>query len=314
MKHNLAVLFLLSASSLGLLFLTGQLTGCSSSSSHAPVTESQTATLGTAVKNVQLSAQVPVEITFSYTIPGDISAYGDYSVDVTKTLENMTLSSAPVTNNTNRFETLWMLAKIIVKDALAAESADVTIHISFSGDPNVCTSPVVFGPYTITGAIGTVLSSNTKTIVPNQAATNIINAGSFDVCLITTPPVDAYFSLTNVDVNLEPCAAATVNIVDSWAGTYSCTNYGTSDDINLPISLHITPNANGGYHYDDDGGGSFDGHLCGNTFKFKGGISGSFEESGSFVFNGDTAVKTSRWSSIFNSTVGGSCNDDLHRI
>ena len=60
------------------------------------------------------------------------------------------------------------------------------------------------------GAIGSVLSSNTKTIEPNQAATNIINAGSFDVCLITTPPMDAYFSLTNVDVNLEPCAAATV--------------------------------------------------------------------------------------------------------
>lgn len=86
-----------------------------------------------------------------YAFPGDITSRGDYSINVTKTLEKITLSSTPVASNSTRFETLRLLTYALVKDAFAAETTQVTLYISYAGDPNVCSSSYFAGPHSIMG-------------------------------------------------------------------------------------------------------------------------------------------------------------------
>lgn len=108
--------------------------------------------------------------------------------------------------------------------------------------------------------------------------------------MVTTPPFDAYVTVPEVVVDFQPCAPPASNIVGNWSGTYQCDNFGTPDDGGT-VSLNITQNADGSYHYVDEGGAGYDGHICGNKFKFKGGKTGLYTESGTLVVNGNSATK-----------------------
>lgn len=312
---------LISSSSVILLSLIISLmtVGCSSDSSGGNTSNgitTSTASLGTSVKNVQLVNGVQSEISFTYMIPGDISSKGDFSVNLTKTLQNITLSSSPIASNTSKFETLKLLAYALVKEAFAAtpSTAEITVYISFAGDPNVCSSPYSFGPYSITGMIGSALTSDTTSVTPTEPAVDISNAGSFEICVKTIPPIDAFLTVTGVAVDFEPCAEATADIVGAWTGTFQCTSFGETvpDDSPMPISLTITRNADGSYHYNDTVA-DYDGHLCGNKYKFNGGLADDYTESGTLVFNGNDATKTSTWLSTIYNDVGGRCSDDLKK-
>jgi len=313
------------------LILCAFITACSSSSSGSGTSGggasgTKTASLGTSVKNVPLTSGIQSDITFTYSVPGagagGISKQGDFSIDVTKTLENMTLSFNPIVQSKgSSFEHFRMLATYvlssIVQEAFAADgesTAQVIAHLSFAGDPNVCSSETVFGPYSITGMIGSSLSSDTQTVTPNQAAVDIINAGSFEVCLITTPPIDAYVTLTGVSVDFEPCEGVSLDITGEWSGTYSCDNFGLPDEGGN-ITLTISRNSDGSFHYVDDGGASYDGHLCGNKFKFNGGIEDDYDESGTFLFSpsAEFATKTSSWKGV-SGAMSGTCADTLSKV
>ncbi|MGE0372513.1 MAG: hypothetical protein AB7Q01_11560 [Gammaproteobacteria bacterium] len=278
-------------------------------------TETRTATLGDDMKNIQLLANQQTEISFTYVVPGAITSKGGYTVNLTETLKNVSLSSAPIAKNTNRLETLRMLAAVLIRDAFAQEETQVTVFVSYPDDPDVCSSPNVFGPYTILGAIGTAVTSNTETAAPTDAVVNISNLGSVEVCVVTTPPINAYLTVTGVVVDLEDCAAPTVSIADTdWSGTYTCDNFGTGDEGG-DVDLTITRNQDGSYHYFDDGGAEYDGHLCGNRFRFSGGLSGSYTESGTLVFSSNTAAtKTSTWNGIPPGFSGGNCSDTLEKL
>jgi len=297
------------------------LAGCSSGGgggsggSASGNTVTKTADLGSTIRNVPLTSGVPAQIVFTYTIPGDISARGDFTGNLTETLANMSLTASPVVQNEHRFETLWMLAKFLIKDAFAAVEATVTIHISYAGDSNVCSSSKMFGPFSVSGAIGESLSSTTTSVSPTQPSIDIINAGSFEVCIVTTPPIDAYLTINSIAVDFEPCDAPTVDVAGSnWSGTYQCDNFGIGNDSGT-VSMSVTQNPDGSYHYVDEGGAEYNGHLCGNTFKFNGGIPGSYTESGTFSFTSDnTATKSSHWDSIPAGISGGDCSDVLGRI
>ena len=304
-----------------LYFITPMLIlGCSSSSDTTTGTTSgvttSTAPLDTSLKNVVLANGVQTEIKFTFTVPGDISAKGDAAVNVTESLKNITLSSSPVTENSNSFETLRLIAYALVKEAFAAtEEAQVTAFVSFPGDPNVCSSSYSFGPYSITGMIGETLSSTTSSIELNGPVVDIVNAGSFEICVVTIPPIDAYLTVTDVAVDFEPCAEATVDIVGDWSGVYSCENFGAGvpDEVDEPISLTITKNSDGSYHYEDEIA-EYDGHLCGDKFKFTGGSADYYTESGTFVFSSSTsAIKTSVWNSVPPGVSGGTCTDTLEK-
>jgi hypothetical protein len=274
--------------------------------------------LGNAIENVELKAGQPTEVKFTFTFPGDITAVGGHSLNVTSTLDNVSLSANPAPRGANVGVNLKMLAKLLIAEAFAAETAQVTAHISHAGDPNVCTSSNTFGPYTVAGAIGEALTSPTKSVSPSQQAVNIMNTGSVEVCFITTSPIDAYLSISGVAVDIEPCAEPSVNIEGgtSWSGTYECDNFGIPDNPpGTPISLTINQNEDGSYTYIDDSGASFDGHLCGNKLQYNGGVPMEYTESGTLIFSSDTqATKTSTWNSVPPGEVGGSCSDTLSRM
>lgn len=315
------------SSSIVFLFLIISLltVSCSSSSdssvSDSPVSDgvtTSTASLGTSVKNVVLAEGKQSEIKFTFTVPGDISAKGDAAINVTESLKNITLSSSPITKNSNRFETLRLLAYALVKEAFAAtpSTTQVTAFVSYPGDPDVCSSSYRFGPYSITGMIDEALSSDTETIELTGPVVDIVNAGTFEICVVTIPPIDAYLTVTGVAVDFEPCAAPTVDVVGDWSGIFSCTNFGAGvpDAVDEPIDLTITLNADGSYHYEDEIA-KYDGHLCGNKFKFTGGLAGDYTESGTFLFSSDTSsTKTSIWNSIPPGISGGTCSDTLQKI
>jgi hypothetical protein len=301
------------------------LSGCGSdSSSDTPSTNTtgdittEVAALGDNVKNIQLIAGAETRIKFTYTVPGDITTGGDYSINLTKTLENTTLSTSPVASNTAQFETLRLLAQALVKNAFAADpsTGTVTAYISYTDDPLVCSSPYKFGPYSITGMVDSALSSETTSVTPDATAVDIFNAGSFEVCMVINSPIDAFLTVSSVPVDFEPCAEPSADIVGVWEGTYQCTNFeGTvTDPPGSFVRLTITKNSDGSHRYEDDGGAVYNGHLCGNKFRFNGGLEDAYTESGTMtVVDGSSATKTSIWLNIAK-TFGGTCSDVLQKL
>lgn len=299
----------------GCMIFTLSACGGGGSSSNTS-TESSTAALGTSVKNVPLVANQQAEVTFAYTVPGPITAKGDFSVNVTETLRNVSLSSAPIAGNGSMLETLRLLAALVIKDAFAQaqQQAQVTVFISHAGDPNVCSSPNRFGPYSILGAIGAALTSSTTAASPTAAVVNISNAGRFQVCIVTIPPINAYLTVTAVAVDFEGCDAPTFDVAGStWSGTWSCSNFDASTEAGN-ISLTISRNMDGSYQYVDDAGAAYSGHICGNKFKFNGGRASVYTENGTLVFSSNSvARKTSIWNLIASASIGGECVDSLTR-
>lgn len=293
--------------------------GGGSGSSNSPPTTQSTIPLTNAVRNIQLTNGVPIQMVFPVTVAAgvNLTARGNASINIAKTLEKATISAAPLPRNeTRRFETWKMLAEILVKSAFAnnAQTASVTTHISYSGDPNVCNSIYQFGPYSLTGMIGSAVTSDTSSITATDAVVDITNSGAYDICVKTIPPIDGFFTVTDVVVDFEECAAPTVDIVGTWTGTYQCDNFGIPDDPIQPITLTITQNSDGSFRYIDDGNAIYDGHLCGDVFKFNGGMAGSFTESGTLRFSSSSsATKSSRWNSIPAGTQGGTCTDTLQK-
>ena len=289
--------------------------GSGSSTNETSETTAKQADLGSNIKNVQLIANQPTEIKFTYTIPGSISNQGDFTINLANTLQNISLSSSPVAQNSNSLETLWLLASLVIKDAFASSTALVSAYISYPGDPNVCSSSTRFGPYSISGTIGSALTSDTSAITPTEVSKDISNAGSFEICIVTIPPIAAYLTVTGVDIDFKQCDEATVVIANtSWSGSYQCQNFGTTSDGGQ-IDLSIIRNQDGSYQYTDGSGAVYDGHLCGNRFKFNGGVVDSYTESGTLVFSSNTvAIKSSIWNSIPAGVSGGKCSDTLNRV
>lgn len=162
--------------------------------------------------------------------------------------------------------------------------------------------------------------SDASTATDAAAGINIVTAGVFELCVVISPvsiPADAYLTVGEVEIEATPCEEsppADTDVLGDWSGTYTCTNFGTSDDVALPISLNIAKNQDGSYRYTDDGGAAYDGHFCGSSFRYKGGVANSYTESGLFIYLGaGSATKRSAWNSVPAGANGGSCFDDLTR-
>lgn len=276
-----------------------------------------TASLENTFKNVKLTAGQQTEVKFTHTspLPAPITSYKDLSINIADTMQYVTISSNPLVKKFDIFDTLKMFAGMT--KAMADSTGQVTAFISYAGDPDVCSSPVRYGPYNFTVDIGVQPTSQTSSVSPNAATIDIINAGSFEICIIMISPIDAYLNVSDVSVDLIPCdlpPAQDTDILGTWTGTYQCTNFGTPDEQG-PIELTITKNADGSYHYTDHLGAAYDGHLCGNNFKFNGGVPGSYTESGTLILNSDgTGSKTSIWNSIPPGIMGGNCTDSLNKM
>jgi len=309
-----------------ILFLA--IAGCSSddgAGSTSNNVSTRTTSLGDSVKNVLLENGKESRIIFTFTVPAGngtgtdgvvpINARGDATINITETLKHVTLSSSPVTKNTNRFESLRLLAYALIKDAFAASQTQVTAHLSYAGDTEVCSSPYVIGPFTMAGAVGEAVTSDTATVELTPVNVDIISSGSLEICVITTPPIDAYLNVSNVAVDFQPCQQSTVDITGSWSGTFQCTPFFGLPETPAPITLHISQNNDGSYHYEDSEA-KYDGHLCGNKYKFKGGAEGFYTESGTLTFSSSTsATKSSMYIYDYEgASGGGTCSDTLEKL
>jgi hypothetical protein len=280
------------------------------------------ASLGDHVTNVQLVANQETEIRFTYTLPFSPTELGNLSIDIAESLSYVSLGSAPMADTTPSLGNLPMLAALAAITGFA-EEAEITAHISYAGDPDVCDSPLVHGPYSVSGSIGGSLASLISSTEPDEETLTILNAGSLDICVKVSSPIDAYVTATNVVVNAEPCGSPPHSITGHWSGPYQCFELGANMDTDEPlfggiVDLVITQNQDGSYHYVDDGGANYNGHLCGNKYKHSGGVPQSYKESGTFTITGSTtATKFSIYYPDPPSPFGdgaGKCRDQLTKL
>ena len=134
------------------------------------------------------------------------------------------------------------------------------------------------------------------------------------MCVKATPPRNAYLTVPGVVVDYEDCEASDLDIVGEWNGYYECTDFGDPPGVqNIPVSLTITKNQDGSYRYIDDTGAEYEGHLCENRFRYKGGYEGFSRESGTMVFESSTsATKTSIYNHL-TEHIRLRCSDTLYK-
>ena len=93
------------------------------------------------------------------------------------------------------------------------------------------------------------------------------------------------------------------------------TTVGTPGSCDVPqgtVELTITQQGRSA-SYTDDAGAMYDGTVCGTAFSFKGGLTGSYQESGKFTLNSDgTAGKVSSYTPLGGACTGR-CIDELTR-
>ena len=323
------------------------LTGCSSSSddggqpqqgnNNPPPTSNNmvTAALGTSVKNVLIQPNQETRFQFTYQVPAGLlseplTAYESFSVDLAATMQNVRITAAPVASvDDDTFDPWRILQRVARSDlfgrligiekALAAVDVSMTVFVSFAGDPDVCDRGAQFGPFEFSGDVDEEPTSDTAVATTESAGPEIdvVSEGAFELCVVIAPlaiPMDAYLTVDEVEVMAEPCdetPPADTAVLGSWSGTYTCTNFLLPDEVNLPITLSISKNLDGSYKYIDDGGAEYDGHFCGDAFRFNGGLSADYSESGTFLLESPgRASKKSIWTGV-GGVPGGTCVDDL---
>lgn len=299
--------------------------------------ETVTVSLGSDVRNVEIPPNVATRFSFTYIQPAGllsepITAYKDFAVNLADTMPYVQITSAPIADNGTPalFDPYRLLQRLAQSDlpgkvlgiesALAATTATVTVYVSYAGDPEACTNGTVLGSYNFTGDFDAETTSDTAvaTTAGMSAGLHVASTGSFEICLEISPlmiPVPAYVSVDEVVVEAETCDLDPLpdgDVLGNWSGLYTCTNVGWPDEVDQPIVLTISRNADGSFQYTDDGGATYNGHFCGPEFRFVGGLPGSYTESGKFIISKPgVATKESAWHSEPAGYSGGTCIDNL---
>ena len=302
-----------------------------------PAPEPVTVNLGASATNVPIQANVPTEVAFTYTMPAGLfsepyTSYGGFRINLADTMGNVQLTSAMVNNNgdPSGFDPWHLVMTVLNSDlfarligierVMAAVNISVTAFVSYPGDPDVCSTGLRIGPYTFAGDVDSPVTSDSESERVQGASPRIhvIKSGSFEVCTVISPlpiPMDAFLTVDAIQVEALPCEETPLpdgDLLGFWSGTYTCTNYGIPSEVDLPISLTISKNSDDSYNYTDDGGASYDGHFCGNYFRYRGGVASDYTESGTFWVTGTgTAMKESNWNSDPIGLSGGDCVDTL---
>jgi hypothetical protein len=140
-----------------------------------------------------------------------------------------------------------------IERVLAAVDISVTGFVSYPGDPNVCSTGLRIGPYSFTGDVDSpwTSASDSERVQGQSPRIHVVKSGSFEVCAVVSPlaiPMDAFLTVDTLQVEASPCedpAPADDGLLGSWSGTYTCTDFGTGDDEDLPITLSIAQNLDG---------------------------------------------------------------------
>jgi hypothetical protein len=295
---------------LGVLIIANPM-ACSSSTSNG--SGGTTFTISNLGKGVELTSGVMTEVSFPVTVDLD-SVGGSISsleVNLQAHVSAVTLSVPGVTTSIP-----------FIFEAVESAHADITGSQLFlrvgsaEQEATVCTEGELYGPFDIT------LADNFQpaSVVPATAEAtrhtlDVINTGSYSICVQIMPTVTAVADLNSLTVDIGNCTEAPADISGRWSGPYEC--IGTCPESGT-VTLDILQNANDPAiaSYTDDSGASYQGRVCGNRFSFRGGVTESYDESGTFILNADgSASKTSTYISIGASTIcSGTCTDTLDRI
>lgn len=115
------------------------------------------------IKDVELTANQPTEIKFTYELASPSQAYTTISIDLQETLDSVSVNVAGL----NKSNPLGLLAKFVAV-ANAASEAKVTARIASSEEVDtVCQTGSLYGPFTITG------TTQPETIDPQPSQQNL---------------------------------------------------------------------------------------------------------------------------------------------
>ncbi|MDO9695195.1 MAG: hypothetical protein Q7W56_10710 [Candidatus Latescibacteria bacterium] len=255
-----------------------------------------------AVSDVQLSAGVPSTLVFTLQLPPDLAPVTAAEIDVTATLDHVQVGGVP----------LWQLiARKVASLFGSADDLGATASIRIGDDPaTVCESGIFYGPFTVSH--GTSLVVSPETAVADGPTLQIINRGSMILCLTVTANFDAEFSVDAVAVDLaEGNCAAPEDFAGTWTGTYECGN-SCGEPFGGDVTLTVTQDGDEA-SYVDQGGDTYTGLVCGDTFHFER-VDDDEIERGTLTLDGpDTATKRSTWRSTTPPYCSGNCVDVLTR-
>jgi hypothetical protein len=258
--------------------------------------------LGDTVSGVSVVAGVPQLTSFTLALPPGDDLEGA-TVDVAATL-----ALAEVT------PTAPLALGDVARAALAVAQGNAGIAVSRALPfGTLCDASVGLRPFEIGfGALFRPVSAAPGTNVASAAGLETIRLGPFVYCVEILSPIDATVTLGGIvaDVTRTPCATAPASFAGTWTGTYTC-SYSCGGGFGGDIVLEVTQTGDQAT-YVDDGGATFTGRVCGNTFRFARNSLGETER-GTLTLNANgTATKQSTFWGTFDRCTGD-CTDVLHR-
>lgn len=261
-------------------------------------------------KSINLSSGMTEEISFPVTV--NSAQFPEPFSAITLNLKNH-LSALTVSGTTASIP--FPLQAIKMAQA-AIEGTQLFLRVAnIEQLASVCTDGEVYGPFSVTLADTLVpMSVSPETASATQQTLDVINTGSYAVCIQILPVVNATVDLDTIIVNTTNCTEAPADIAGDWTGPYSC--LGTCPE-NGTVMLTIVQNLNDPSiaTYTDNSGASYEGRVCGSRFSYSGGVTSDYDESGTFVLNPDgSASKTSQFIDLTTGFCTGSCSDELTRM
>ena len=289
-------------------------TSSNGSGSSNPGSDDIRLTVSNLGKNIDLTAGVTNEISFpvSFDMNRFNGPFSSLSLDLQAHLSAVKVTIPGVTKSTIPFP-----LKAIKTANAVIDGAQLYLRVApIELEDTVCTTGELYGPFDISLADNFQPASVTPAIAEaTQQTLDIINTGSYSVCVQIIPMITAIADLESLIVDFGACDQPPADIEGTWIGTYSCTGI-------CPESGAVTMNIDQDQNdlsiatYTDDGGASYTGRVCGNRFSFSGGLTSSYDESGTFILNSDgiTATKNSTYIDIGDPVFcSGSCTDQLSK-
>jgi hypothetical protein len=247
----------------------------------------------------------------AYAVPGTLGPIGvtDVTVDLAATLASGSVTLKP------SFRKAGGPAGAL--GAAGDPVAQMMVRIGPASDiATVCATGYPYGPFSITDTGTGGVDVDPPTATASRQTLRVINTGNAAICVQIDADQDVDASVGKVALDVTTCDEAAGAVGGDWSGTYSCANFGGCADDAGDVFIVLFQD---GYSatLSDDGGGKFEGTVCGNEVRFDGGYGEPtlfVQESGTFTMTGPgTAVKHSEWRSLTDSC-GGVCDDVLTQI
>jgi len=265
-------------------------------------------------KDIDLITGVPVEISFPVTY--DMNRFGGPFSSLTLDLQAH-LSSVTITVPGVTITKIPFLFQSIKTANAVTDGAELFLRVALAEEEaTVCTDGELYGPFDISLADNfQPVSVTPATAEATQQTLDIINTGSYSVCVQIHPVITAVADLNTLIVDFGACDTPAKNIGGTWAGTYMC---GGICPESGNVTMNITQNQNdlSIATYTDDGGASYEGRVCGNRFSYSGGLTSEYDESGTFTLNPDgSASKSSTYIDVGEGAFcTGTCTDELSQL